>query len=142
MLRAVLRKLGIGLAPSVGARGEEVATAFLRRAGYVILDRNVRVPVGEADIVARSPDGVIVLVEVKSRVVEEGKRRPKAEDQVGAFKRRKLLAIMAHLVRSNGWERTKKRIDVVAVEFGKVERGVTEGRGEPVVRHLVNAVAP
>ncbi len=139
MLRGLLMKLG--LVPrsggSVGARGEDVAASFLTRAGYVILDRNVRVPVGEADIVARSPEGVMVLVEVKSRVVEVGKRQPKAEEQVGAFKRRKLLAIMEHLVRANGWERVKKRIDVVAVEFVKGDE-----RGEPVVRHLVNAVRP
>jgi putative endonuclease len=153
VLRALLSKLGFGRGVggaadrSVGARGEDVAVAFLKRLGYTIIDRNVRVPMGEADIVAR--DGVVVvLVEVKSRIVQEGKRQPKAEEQVGAFKRRKLLAIMAHLVRANGWEREKKRIDVVAVEFGGgAKRGAEGGGGgggggEPVVRHFVNAVKP
>lgn len=132
----MLCMLGLGGAKPVGARGEDVAAAFLKRAGYVILDRNVRVPMGEADIVARlgdADDGVIVLVEVKARIVDPDRPRPKAESQVGAFKRRKLNAILNHLVKANGWERRRKRIDIVAVEFG-------DGGNEPVVRHLVNAV--
>ncbi len=129
--------LGFGVARPVGALGEDAAAAFLKRAGYAILDRNVRVPMGEADIVARlggPDDGVIVLVEVKTRIVDPHRPQPKAESQVGAFKRRKLLAIMNHLVKANGWERRRKRIDIVAVEFAG------GGRGEPVIRHLVNAV--
>lgn len=131
--------LGLGVARPVGARGEDVAAAFLKRAGYTILDRNVRVPMGEADIVARLGDaetGVIVLVEVKTRIVDPERPRPKAESQVGAFKRRKLNAILKQLVKANGWERRRKRIDIVAVEFG----GEGGRGGEPVVRHLVNAV--
>jgi putative endonuclease len=132
--------LGLGAAKPVGFRGEDAAAEYLRRAGYTILDRNVRVPMGEADIVARqggAEDGVIVLVEVKTRVVDPDVPKPKAEAQVGAFKRRKLLAILNHLVKSNGWERRRKRVDVVAVEYVKGDLN-----GEPVVRHLVNAVRP
>ena len=143
LLRRVLAMLGVGAGSfsrvegaGAGGRGEEAAAVFLRRLGYTILDRNVRAPMGEADIVARQggvDDGVIVLVEVKTRIVDPERPRPKAESQVGAFKKRKLVAIMRHLVRANGWERRRKRIDVVAVEYGK-------GGGEPVVRHFVNAV--
>lgn len=121
---------------AVGARGEAEAAQYLQRAGYKVLDRNVRVPMGEADIVARSPDGVVVLVEVKTRVVDPARPRPKAESQVGGFKRRKLVAILRHLERANGWQRERKRIDVVAVEFA-----VEDQSGPPAaVRHLVNAV--
>lgn len=138
MLRGLLERLGVVAEQSVGARGEDAAAAFLKRAGYVILDRNVRVPVGEADIVAcvTGEDGRVtaVLVEVKTRVVDASRKRPRAEEQVGAFKRRKLLAVMGQLVRANGeWAGWRKRIDIVAVEFVVGER-------EPVVRHYVNAV--
>ena len=143
MLRGLLVRLGLVRRASVGARGEDAAAAFLKRAGYVILDRNVRVPMGEADIVARVGEnggaaaGMIVLVEVKTRVVDPARPRPKAESQVGAFKRRKLLAILNHLVKANGWERVKKRIDIVAVEYATGDMDAA-----PVVRHLVNAVKP
>ncbi|MBY0307778.1 MAG: YraN family protein [Phycisphaerales bacterium] len=139
MLRRLLERLGLARIKPVGARGEDAAAAYLRRAGYVILDRNVRVPVGEADIVAQldSADGgrrTVVLVEVKTRTVDPAVKRPRAEEQVGAFKRRKLRAVMGHLVRSNPeWRGWRKRIDVVAVEF-------VNGESEPRVRHSVNAV--
>lgn len=51
---------------TLGAFGETYATHFLRRRGYQILDRNVRFPCGEIDIVARDDDQLI-FVEVKSR---------------------------------------------------------------------------
>ncbi|MFT3684577.1 MAG: YraN family protein [Phycisphaerales bacterium] len=103
MLRALLEKLGLAARKPVGMRGEDAAAAFLKRAGYIILDRNVRVSVGEADIVARHDapsDGrsTVVLVEVKTRVVDPAVKRPRAEEQVGAFKRRKLRAVMEQLV--------------------------------------------
>ncbi len=49
-----------------GARGETLATWFLRLKGYRILGRNVRTPLGEIDIVAKRGD-VIAIVEVKAR---------------------------------------------------------------------------
>ncbi len=123
-----------GVPRALGARGEDAAAAYLKGKGYALLDRNVRVPMGEADIIAR--DGqVIVLVEVKSRIVDPDRPRPKAEAQVGAFKRRKLLGIMDHLSRANGWQRVKKRIDVVAVEYDSADSAA-----QPTVRHFVNAV--
>jgi putative endonuclease len=139
MLRGLLERLGLVKRGAVGARGEDAAAAFLKRAGYAILDRNVRVPMGEADIVARDEKagGTIVLVEVKTRVVDPARPQPKAESQVGAFKRRKLLAILSHLVKANGWQRVKKRIDIVAVEYSAADMDAA-----PTVRHLVNAVKP
>ena len=50
----------------LGREGEELATAYLVRAGYAILDRNWRCPLGEIDVVAF--DGrETVFVEVKTR---------------------------------------------------------------------------
>ncbi|MFD6951194.1 MULTISPECIES: YraN family protein [unclassified Nocardiopsis] len=51
---------------TLGGRGEDLAAAFLRRAGMRVLARNWRTPAGEIDIVAR--DGpVLVVAEVKTR---------------------------------------------------------------------------
>lgn len=50
-----------------GRRGEDLAAWYLRLKGYRILDRRVKTPGGEIDLVARR-FGVTVFVEVKSRM--------------------------------------------------------------------------
>jgi putative endonuclease len=50
----------------VGQRGEETAVAALRSAGYTILERNFRTPIGEIDVVA-DDDGTLCFIEVKWR---------------------------------------------------------------------------
>ena len=50
-----------------GRRGEFFASLLLLAKGYRILGRRVRTPLGEIDLVARSPSGVICFIEVKTR---------------------------------------------------------------------------
>lgn len=50
----------------LGDRGEEIATAHLRKLGYEILDRNWRFGKEEIDIIAKHNDELII-VEVKTR---------------------------------------------------------------------------
>ncbi|MFA5255330.1 MAG: YraN family protein [Candidatus Omnitrophota bacterium] len=50
-----------------GAAGERIASSFLKRLGYRILESNFRTPFGEIDIVAKLKS-IIVFVEVKSRI--------------------------------------------------------------------------
>ena len=52
----------------IGAWGEKYAADFLMRQGYKILYKNVFLRVGEIDIVAKSPDGAVTFLEVKTRV--------------------------------------------------------------------------
>jgi putative endonuclease len=49
-----------------GRAGEDAAAALLEAAGYRIVARNVRLPGGEIDIIARDGD-TVVFVEVKAR---------------------------------------------------------------------------
>jgi putative endonuclease len=51
---------------ALGQAAESQAERYLRRKGYRILGRNVRSPLGELDLVARS-GRVLVFVEVKAR---------------------------------------------------------------------------
>lgn len=51
----------------VGARGEQLVAEQLTAQGWTILDRNWRCSIGEIDIIAEDPDGVVALIEVKSR---------------------------------------------------------------------------
>ena len=49
-----------------GRKGERLAALFLQMRGYSILDRRVRTPLGEVDLIARRGD-LIAFVEVKHR---------------------------------------------------------------------------
>lgn len=53
-------------AEDAGRRGERLAAWWLRLKGWRILDRRVRTPAGEVDLVAARP-GLIAFVEVKTR---------------------------------------------------------------------------
>ena len=50
----------------LGAGGEDLAAAHLRRLGYTVVDRNHRTRWGEIDIIAHAR-GTLVFVEVKTR---------------------------------------------------------------------------
>jgi putative endonuclease len=67
-----LRLLPAWLAPKrlpvaqLGARGERRAAWFYRLRGYRIVDRNVRLPAGEIDLVVKR-GAMVVIAEVKTR---------------------------------------------------------------------------
>jgi putative endonuclease len=137
-----LRRVGPGDADyrELGRMGEREAKRLLKAGGYTILGCNLQVPMGEADLLCRSPDRkTVVLVEVKTRLRRQG--APEKSNQIlpeasiTAHKRRKLVSIARHLARANGWQ-SCMRIDVVAVEF---DADASAGAG-PTVRHHMNAV--
>ena len=115
-----------------GAWGEDLAAGFLRRAGYRILDRNVRFgPEREIDIVARSPEPpTLVFVEVKTRR-DESLGRPFSS--VDASKRRALSRAAALYLRKLPNRPARVRFDVVEVV------GHPDLPSEPVLRHIENA---
>ncbi|MBO5888998.1 MAG: YraN family protein [Clostridia bacterium] len=51
----------------LGREGEDLVYNFLKKNGYKILEKNYRTPFGEADIIAKSKDGTIYFIEVKTR---------------------------------------------------------------------------
>ncbi|MBI4878295.1 MAG: YraN family protein [Planctomycetes bacterium] len=53
-------------AHALGRKGEEIAARDLAARGFEILERNVRLPAAEIDLVARDRHG-LVFVEVKTR---------------------------------------------------------------------------
>ena len=135
-IRAALLWL-IGRPESTGARGEREAAQWLAARGYRVIERNIRMGMGELDILAHAPDGrTIVAIEVKSRVRRGGapgaSRTVAPEASVTARKRAKLLRLLDTLATANRWHDRPRRIDIVAVEFDE------EGRKE--IRHFENAV--
>jgi putative endonuclease len=142
-VRRILVRLGlarpVSLRDPLGPIGERMAARLLRRSGYRVLKRNVRIKGGEADLVCLAPDRrTIVIVEVKTRrrgasgsILSE---TVAPEASVHAHKRANLARIARVLAKINGWSDRPLRIDVVAVEWPAA------GRSRPVVRHWVDAV--
>lgn len=54
-------------ASAEGARAELAAASFLERERLTIVLRNYRCRMGELDLVARAPDGTLVIAEVRMR---------------------------------------------------------------------------
>lgn len=104
----------------LGRLGEEAAVELLRKAGYVVVGRNIRLPGGEIDIVCLDGD-VVVFVEVKSR---SNAVYGTALGAVDARKRAKLRALAADYLQVVGPGR-RARFDVVTCERGglKVHKG-------------------
>ncbi|MDP9467446.1 MAG: YraN family protein [Chloroflexota bacterium] len=97
----------------LGQQGEEVAAAWLATRGWTVMARRWRCPVGELDLVALDPGGVLVAIEVKVR------RSARAGDPRESVDRKRLLRLRAAL----GQFRARlgrpiaegSRIDLVAV---------------------------
>ena len=53
---------------NLGRFGEEKVAHYLTERRYEILDRNWRCQSGEIDLIAKSPAGTIVFIEVKTRM--------------------------------------------------------------------------
>lgn len=122
-------------AGSLGARGESEAAAYLKRNKFRVIARNVRLPIGEIDLLAETPDRrTVVVVEVKSRTVGDGDAGRLPERAITRAKGRKLASLAASVSRRKGIEGRPIRIDVVAVEFA-------HGSEEPLaVRHYPGAI--
>lgn len=113
--------------------GEGLAGEFLTQQGYSIIERNVRTPYGEIDLVARqdfASSTVIVMVEVKTRsstkfgFPEEAISHRKKEHLINSAE----SFMQAHPELGGSW-----RIDVIAIQKSSAESGSS-------IEHFVNAV--
>lgn len=102
----------------IGAFGEKIASEFLEKKGFRIIEKNYRKPWGEIDIVAKKGD-VMRFVEVKTVSREMGtgvSREPsyEPEEMVHAFKLDKLSRVVETYMSANKLE-MDYQIDVVTV---------------------------
>ena len=96
---------------SLGARGEDMASAYLRKRGMSILQRNYRHGYGEIDIVAREGK-TLVFVEVKTASTED---YGPPEGWVDERKQRQIAKMAAAYLQEHGIRDTDCRFDVVTV---------------------------
>ena len=95
----------------LGKWGEERAARFLKKQGLRVLERNVELPAGEIDLVARDGDS-LVIVEVKTRT-EADFGGPLAA--VNPSKRRKLVTLARSYLARRSLGETPCRFDIVGV---------------------------
>jgi len=98
---------------ATGKLGEDLAVAYLRKAGYRILAQNYRCLHGEVDIIAQDGDS-IVFIEVKSRKSETF---GEPQEAVGLEKQKKLSRISLHYLQQRHLETCNARFDVMAVKL-------------------------
>jgi len=112
---------------TLGRAAEEAAAEFLRQAGVIVVERNVRFAAGEIDLVCRD-GGVVVFVEVKCRRAGWDEAPAAA---VSWHKQRRLTRLAQLYLKWRRLEGVRCRFDVVGVTLS--ERGALD------VRHVRSA---
>jgi putative endonuclease len=96
----------------LGKSGEKLIAEYLQKKGYLIIDRNWRIKGGEIDLIASSPEGQIVFVEVKTRSSQSFGHPLEA---INSVKQARLMRLaLAWLLANKKWH-TPYRIDCAAV---------------------------
>lgn len=110
-----------------GDIGEQLATEFLKKKKYKILERNFKNKIGEIDIIARLKKQ-IVFVEVKTR---SSLQFGNPSEAVNSHKQYKIRQVAECYLMQKKIEDSDIRFDVIEV--------LEEDNGYKVVNHLENA---
>ncbi len=94
-----------------GRRSESWAALLLLLKGYRILGRRVKTPLGEIDLVARSPRGILCFIEVKQRETGMAAHESVAPRQQARIAR----AAALYLARHPGLDVKGMRFDIVTL---------------------------
>ena len=123
-----------GKPKSIWVRGEDAAAKYMKKQGCKVLARNLRLKMGEIDILCLDPtNDCVVVVEVKARV-RKSDATPRPESSITAAKKRKLRTLAKGIAARADCQGKRIRIDVVAVEF-------VSDQSKPIaVRHYESAI--
>jgi putative endonuclease len=111
----------------LGTEGEALAAEYLGGLGYRVLERDLKLPLGQIDLVALDGE-TLVFVEVKTR---SGKAFGLPQEAVGWHKARKLRQLaLTYLKRSR--HQGPMRFDVVAI--------IKRVGDPPAIEHIKNAI--
>lgn len=115
---------------SLGHLGESLAASYLERQGYSIVERNVRTPYGEIDLIAAHQEAIVFL-EVKTRA---SKSLGPPEISITSKKQEHMRSaaefyIQQHPELQNDW-----RIDVITIQLGG-------DKTPPIIDHFENVLS-
>ena len=106
----------------VGKLGEDIASDFLKKNGFSIVERNIHFSHNEIDIIAKDKE-FIIFVEVKTRSVGEDLYSPFGTPgaAVNSAKQKRTIAAAKDYLRANYRKCSKlqPRIDVIEVYLDK-----------------------
>ncbi len=119
----------------LGILGENIAFRYLKNSGYRIISRNFKLGFDEIDIIAFSPLGILIFIEVKTmRHLLSPHRFLMPEDNFSSRKLKKILRVCEGFLIKNpgsvnedlGW-----RVDLIAIS-------VKQGKGRYDLHHYTN----
>jgi putative endonuclease len=96
---------------TLGRQGEDAAAQYLQRKGMKILERNLRTPVGEIDLIVRHGKE-LVFAEVKTR---RGSFFGSPAEAVGPRKQRQIIRTAKWYLNDNSHSKLQPRFDVIAI---------------------------
>ena len=121
----------------IGDLGETIATKFLKKSKYKILNRNLHFSHNELDIVAlHKKSKMIVFVEVKARSVNEDLYSPFGTPASAVTKQKQIRTVQAakSFLRDNPkFNKYQPRFDVVEVYLKKEDKTLLN------INHIENA---
>jgi len=96
---------------TLGRQGEDAAAKYLQSMGMKILERNLRTPVGEIDLVVRHHN-ILAFVEVKTR---RGTAYGSPGEAVGPHKQRQIVQTAKWYLNDSPHKKLQPRFDVIAI---------------------------
>ena len=102
----------------VGKFGEDVATQYLKRKGYNIIERNKKISYQEIDIIA-SIKGETIFIEVKTRTNDSSGF---AEEAINKKKVKNMKKAIASYIYLKKLDLDRAQFDVIVVNINKVNK--------------------
>ena len=114
----------------IGNLGEKIACKYLQKNNYKIITCNYQKQIGEVDIIAQSPEDVLVFFEIKARTSH---KYGTGAESVNKAKQEKLVKTAYTYLQENNIENQNFRIDVISIDLNMKNR-------KSKVTHYRNAV--
>jgi len=103
----------------IGNYGEKIASDYIRKKGYKIIDKNLKISYKELDIIAKHK-GKLIFIEVKTRTSDF---LGKAEDSMSAKKLHHLKkAINMYTSSNKSINPEMVRLDLICIDIDKVKK--------------------